>query len=49
MKPVKVRETCRGERIVAIPKEFAKQIRTDYLGVKLVDGRLIYAPLQEVQ
>ncbi|WP_286857413.1 hypothetical protein [Methanosaeta sp. UBA356] len=46
MRLVRVRKSCRGERILAIPKELAKKIEAGYMNVQLDDsGRLTYTPV----
>ena len=48
MKIVAVRKSCRGERILAIPKELAEKIQTRYMNVELdASGRLTYTPISE--
>jgi len=48
MKVVKVRKLSRGERVIAIPRELAEQMKTLYMSVEMdVYGRLTYAPIQE--
>jgi hypothetical protein len=47
MKIVTVRKSCRGERILAIPKELAERIQVNYMNVELdASGRLTYTPIQ---
>ena len=45
MNLVRVRQTVRGERMLAIPKELAKEIRTEYMNVEIENGRLTYTPV----
>jgi len=46
MRLVRVRRSCRGERILAIPKELATKIEAGYMNVQLDDsGRLTYTPV----
>ena len=46
MRLVRVRKSCRGERILVIPKEIAKKIKAGYMNVQLDDaGRLTYTPV----
>jgi hypothetical protein len=44
---VRVRKTCRGEKILAIPKEIASEINSEYMIIQLDDSeRLTYTPIR---
>jgi hypothetical protein len=44
---VRVRKTCRGEKILAIPKEIASEIKSEYMIIQLDDsGHLTYTPIR---
>lgn len=48
MKVVKVRKLSRGEQIIVIPRELAKQMKSPYMSVEIDnDGRLMYSPILE--
>jgi len=49
MKVMRVRKSCRGEKILAIPKELAEKVLVSYMDVRLdEEGNLIYTPVPEI-
>jgi len=45
MKIVIVRKSCRGEKILVIPKELADKIHATYMNVVLDESGLKYTPI----